>query len=50
VRVRVESCRVLEVIGTELSLAVLQAAAARTGEGIVAAAAEDALKGISERE
>jgi len=50
VRVRVESCRVLEVIGTELSLAMLQAAAARTGEGIVAAAAEDALKGISERE
>jgi hypothetical protein len=49
-RVRVESCRVLAAIGTESSLPVLQAAAARTGEGIVAAAAEDAPRGISERE
>jgi S1-C subfamily serine protease/HEAT repeat protein len=50
VRVRVESCRVLVAIGTEASLPVLHAAAARTGEGVVAAAAEDALRSISERE
>ena len=50
VRVRVESCRVLEAIGTEVSLPVLQAAASRTGDGSVAAAADDALRGISERE
>jgi HEAT repeat protein len=49
-RVRVESCRVLEAIGTEASLSVLQAAAAHTGDGVVAAAADDALRGISERE
>ncbi len=49
-RVRVESCRVLEAIGTEASLPALQAAAAHTGDGVVAAAAEDALRGISERE
>jgi len=38
VRVRVESCRVLEAIGTEASLPMLQAAASRTGEGSVAVA------------
>jgi len=49
-RVRVESCRVLEAVGTLASLPVLQAAEARTGDGTVAAAAEDALRGIAERE
>ncbi|MGC8638795.1 MAG: HEAT repeat domain-containing protein [Isosphaeraceae bacterium] len=49
-RVRVESCRVLESIGTEACLPVLQAAAARMGEGQVGSAAEDALHGIAERE
>lgn len=49
-RVRVESCRVLESIGTETSLPILRSAAAAMGEGQVASAAEDALRGIAERE
>ena len=49
-RVRIESCKVLETIGTEASLPILLAAAARQGEGQVAAAADDALRGITERE
>jgi hypothetical protein len=49
-RVRVESCRVLEAIGTETSLPVLRKFSARTGEGSLARVAEDALKGIAERE
>jgi HEAT repeat protein len=49
-RVRVESCKVLETIGSAASLTVLQEAAARTGDGAVAVAAEDSLKGIAERE
>jgi len=49
-RVRVESCRVLEAVGTETSLPVLREFSARTGEGALARVAEDALKGIAERE
>ncbi len=37
-------------LGTEASLPVLQAAAARTGQGSVAAADKDALRGIPKRE
>jgi HEAT repeat protein len=50
VRVRVESCKVLETIATPASLTVLQEAAAKTGEGTLAIVAEDSLKGIAERE
>ena len=42
--------RFFETIGTEASLPILLAAAARQGEGQVAAAADDALRGITERE
>jgi HEAT repeat protein len=48
--VRVESCRVLATIGTEASLPVLRAAAARQGEGQLAAVAEEAVRAITERE
>ncbi len=49
-RVRVESCKMLESVGTERSLPVLQAFASRTGDGAVAAAAAEALRGIIQRE
>jgi S1-C subfamily serine protease/HEAT repeat protein len=48
-RLRVELGRALETIGTDASLPILQQAADRTGEGTVANAADDALRGIAAR-
>jgi len=49
-RVRREAGRALETFGTDASLAILRQAGSKTGDGALARAAEDALKGIAERE
>jgi HEAT repeat protein len=48
-RTRVESCRLLESIGTEASMPVLRPLAEQADLAEVARAAEDALRGIRER-
>ena len=49
-RVRREAGKALETFGTEASLAALRQTASKTGDGALARAADDALKGIAERE
>jgi hypothetical protein len=45
--VRMEACKILKVIGTQDSVPALQQAAARRDDGLVAGAAQEALKSIA---